>query len=111
VDRVQSLTNADAEKMGLLPYRKTYIPTKQDYVRRWFNTRYSKPRPVKEKGKIIGYRCWCWDLSAREICNLLINSCPKKRYMIRPIEFAKYKDKPLTIHINPYVHIATMRKD
>jgi len=69
----------------------------------WFNSKYAKPRYRK---KTDSYECWCWDI---EYAYRHAATCKRKRQY--PIWFDAikkswvYRDKPLTIHSNPYCEI------
>jgi hypothetical protein len=122
VDRVQKVTDYEWSVMG---FKFTFPPSEcctntlktpkpayinMDETKNWFNARYSKPRPIKENGEIVGYRAYCWDNYWGDVVNKAI----LKDYKANNVdgEFDEwYKGKPITIHVNPYVQIVTIRKD
>lgn len=102
VDRVQNLTPNENFELA---------NATKDTLEDWFNGRYSKPRPRYKKGQVESYECWCWNDGVEP-------SEPYYTYghdidedcSISPIK-VEYKGKPLTIHGDPFVQIATVKKE
>lgn len=72
----------------------------------WFNGRYSTPRPRYKNGEIVGYEALCWD---EESAELLVKS--KGKYGTSELGWDFWGDNVLSILINPWCEIFTVRKE
>jgi len=126
VCRVQEIAWGDIIKTGFRSNVEDWCPVIQfpetySLFKDWFNNRYSHPRPRMKSGKLIGYKCWCWD--KRSFLNYISTKRRHRHYHCSYIPDTDgidwlgehshgwlYKGKPLTIWINPFVTITMIER-
>lgn len=115
VERVHGVTPQEIMATGLvkldadIPPIDEYVLYSQQAIERfkdWFNSRYSKPKPIKEHGEIVGYRCFIWSIDS-EFQRLVKDRGSYGCTDGKPT----WKGKPLEVIVNGFVEIFTARKE
>ncbi|HDY87831.1 MAG TPA: hypothetical protein ENH82_06900 [bacterium] len=79
----------------------------------WFNSFYTKLRPVKEKGKIVSYRCWVYDMDSwKEWYKNTLKKSLNREFQVKMMcsKPRLYKGLPLKIIVNPFVLVLAGNK-
>jgi len=89
---------------SLEEYTETKIATECEFID-WFNSTHAKPRPVKEHGKVVSYKCYPYSFDSAiqndYIANIYSTVNDKGLY---------YKGLPLESIVNPVVVLGKYRK-
>jgi len=110
VCRIQNIKLPEIFKTGIKGADETITGSDAiyEYFKSWFNTRYARPRKRVKDGK-VWYECWCWCAESFALHYLHNNRWTANAHG-KGWHDSTWKDKPLTIHLNPFVTVAKVRK-